>query len=100
MAPRDPELRTAARLVLCCLLLVSAACSEPPTDPAPGQPADPPLDPPADPAPAPPKRPNVVLIMADDLGWGDLGFMGHPEIRTPELDAMAAAISEHVGARP
>jgi arylsulfatase A-like enzyme len=35
--------------------------------------------------------PNVVLMMADDLGWGDVGFNGNEVIRTPHLDAMAAA---------
>ena len=35
--------------------------------------------------------PNVVLIVADDQHWGDFGFMGHPEIRTPHLDKLAAA---------
>lgn len=34
--------------------------------------------------------PNIVLIMADDLGWGDTGFNGNKTIRTPNLDAMAA----------
>lgn len=33
---------------------------------------------------------NVVVIYADDLGWGDLGCYGHPTIRTPNLDRMAA----------
>jgi len=33
--------------------------------------------------------PNVVLIIADDQGWGDYGFMGHPTIRTPHLDRLA-----------
>jgi arylsulfatase A-like enzyme len=34
--------------------------------------------------------PNVVVIYADDLGWGDLACQGHPTIRTPNLDRMAA----------
>ena len=36
-------------------------------------------------------RPNVVLVMADDQGWGDTGYNGHPELKTPHLDALAAA---------
>ena len=35
--------------------------------------------------------PNVILIMSDDQGWGDIGFNGNAEIHTPNLDAMAAA---------
>lgn len=34
-------------------------------------------------------RPNVILMMADDLGWGDVGFNGGEIIETPELDRMA-----------
>ena len=33
--------------------------------------------------------PNVILVMADDMGWGDTGFNGNKAIRTPHLDAMA-----------
>ena len=36
------------------------------------------------------ERPNVVIIFADDLGYGDLGCYGSPTIRTPHLDRMTA----------
>lgn len=36
------------------------------------------------------ENPNVIMIMSDDQGWGDVGFNGHEELQTPHLDAMAA----------
>ncbi|MEZ6093527.1 MAG: sulfatase [Pirellulaceae bacterium] len=33
--------------------------------------------------------PNIVLILSDDQAWTDYGFMGHPQIQTPNLDALA-----------
>ena len=37
-----------------------------------------------------PSRPNVVFILADDLGWGDLSCYGRPDYRTPNLDLLAS----------
>ncbi len=45
-------------------------------------------------APVSGHKPNLILIVADDLGWGDLSVYGSKEIRTPVLDGLA-----HVGVR-
>ena len=39
---------------------------------------------------ADPEKPNVVFIFADDWGWGDLSCHGHPWLKTPNLDRLAA----------
>jgi arylsulfatase A-like enzyme len=36
-------------------------------------------------------RPHIVLVMADDMGWGETSYNRHPVLQTPQLDAMVAA---------
>lgn len=36
------------------------------------------------------KKPNILLVMTDDQGWYDAGFNGNAEIKTPNMDALAA----------
>jgi N-acetylgalactosamine-6-sulfatase len=43
----------------------------------------------AAPPAAAPVRPNIVLILADDLGWGDLSLHGVPDLATPNIDSIA-----------
>ncbi len=35
------------------------------------------------------KKPNIIIVFCDDLGYGDLGAFGHPTIHTPNLDRLA-----------
>ena len=35
------------------------------------------------------QRPNIILVMSDDQGYGDAGFRGHPVLQTPGIDALA-----------
>ena len=35
-------------------------------------------------------RPNIIIVLADDQGWGDMGYNGHPILQTPNFDDMAS----------
>ena len=37
-----------------------------------------------------PLPPNIVIVLADDMGYGDIATFGNPNVHTPRLDAMAA----------
>ena len=43
------------------------------------------------------KKPNIILVMADDQGWGDMGYNGHPVLKTPHFDKMAAETADEIG---
>ncbi len=38
-----------------------------------------------------PVPPHIILVMADDQGWGDMAYNGHPELQTPNFDKLAAS---------
>ena len=48
------------------------------------------------------RRPNVLVLLADDQGWGDLGVNGNTAVRTPRLDSLArqGAVFEHFYVQP
>ena len=41
--------------------------------------------------------PNIVLLMGDDHGWDETGYNGHPFVKTPVLDEMAASVCASTG---
>ena len=43
------------------------------------------------------ERPNIILVMADDQGWGDTGYNGHPFVKTPAMDAMDRGLGDAPG---
>lgn len=80
MIPRE-SLRRAAIAALASVLALQACGGREATPVAPIAPS---------PAATPSGPPNVVIILADDLGYGDLGDFGATQIRTPNLDRLAA----------
>jgi len=69
--------------LLLASLFVAPATAEAQTQPAPAQPTQ------AQAPAASAKKTNVILIVADDLGFGDLSCYGHKKFRTPNLDGFA-----------
>lgn len=44
------------------------------------------------------EKPNIVFLLADDLGYGDLGCTGHPYAKTPAIDRLAIVARYPAGA--
>ena len=76
---------TAFLIATCLMIGLLAACSEAEPPAAVRAPEETPLV-----ATEFPTRPNIILLMSDDQGWGDTGFNGHPVIRTPNIDGLAS----------
>ena len=74
MIQNSPNLLVAKLLLALCLSSASSFAA-----PAPGS------------GPTPGRKPNIVFLVADDLGYGDLGVQGDKEVRTPHIDALAAS---------
>ena len=45
-------------------------------------------------AAAPTAKPNIVFVITDDQGYGDLGFTGNPIVKTPHLDRLSTESSQ------
>ncbi len=86
--PRSPSARLSLfRLAAGLLALFASLCPRAAASPAqqPEQTVDS-----NRPESTPRKRPNILVLLADDLNAGDLGSAGHPWLKTPHLDALAA----------
>ena len=68
------------RVILVCSVLVAGFVAPPYAQRTPAQQA----------SPAPARPPNIIVIQADDLGWGDLSSYGQQKFRTPNIDRLAA----------
>ena len=81
LTPMRPSLPAPLWLAAAMAVALSACAPTAPTPSAGGELGQTP--------PALGERPNVVVLLADDLGYGDLPLYGHPTIRTPRIDALA-----------